>query len=96
MGTDAMGTVTFTGDDGSSALGAVTMLHQMLTKKHGMVQLTQLHRNWYINGLGGDNMFSYTSPTAAGFTFTTSYLPSSATGSGKSSTASYCLLSRNG
>ena len=89
MGTDAMGTVTFTGDDGSSALGAVDDVTPNAYEEawHGAANATASGPGTVINGLGGDNMFSYTSPTAAGFTITASYLPSSAAGSVKSSTA---------
>jgi len=89
MGTDAMGTVTFTGDDGSSALGAVDDVTPNAYEEawHGAANSATSGTGTVINGMGGDNMFSYTSPTAAGFTFTASYLPSSATGTVKSSTA---------
>ena len=89
MGTDSMGTVTFTGDDGSSALGAVDDVTPNAYEEawHGAANSATSGTGTVINGLGGDNMFSYTSPTAAGFTFTASYLPSSAAGTQVSSTA---------
>ena len=89
MGTDAMGTVTFTGDDGSSALGAVDDVTPNAYEEawHGAANSSTSGTGTVINGVGGDNMFSYTSPSAAGFTITASYLPSSAAASAVSSTA---------
>jgi outer membrane protein OmpU len=89
MGTDSMGTVTFTGDDGSSALGAVDDVTPNAYEEawHGAANSATSGAGTVINGYGGDNMFSYTSPTTAGLTATVSYLPSSAAGSAKSTTA---------
>ena len=91
FGTDAMGTVTFSGSGGSSAMSAVDDMTPNAYEEswHGMkVDATATSAGAsVINGLAGANMFSYTTPSFGGATLTASYLPSSATVSVKSSTA---------
>lgn len=69
ISTDAMGTITFHGKDGSSALGAVDD-----------VMPTAYEEPWFgvtsptlVNGSKGDNMLEYKSPTVGGATFTATY-----------------------
>jgi outer membrane protein OmpU len=91
FGTDAMGTITFSGSGGSSAMSAVDDMTPNAYEEswHGMkVDATATSAGAsVINGLAGANMFSYTTPSFGGATLTASYLPSSATVSVKSSTA---------
>ena len=91
FGTDAMGTVTFSGSGGSSALSAVDDMTPNAYEEawHGMkVDATATSAgSSVINGLAGANSFKYVSPSFGGATLTASYLPSSATVSVKSSTA---------
>ena len=87
FGTDDMGTVTFSGSGGSSAMSAVDDMTPNAYEEawHGLASGTTGAS--VINGLAGVNMFSYSSPSFGGATLTASYLPSSATVSVKSSTA---------
>ena len=87
FGTDDMGTVTFSGSGGSSAMSAVDDMTPNAYEEawHGLASGTTGAS--VINGLAGINSFSYTSPSFGGATLTASYLPSSATVSVKSSTA---------
>jgi len=69
ISTDSMGTITFHGFDGSSALGAVDD-----------VMPTAYEEPWSfvsspskIDGTSGANMFQYTSPSVGGATFTATY-----------------------
>jgi outer membrane protein OmpU len=69
ISTDSMGTITFHGFDGSSALGAVDD-----------VMPTAYEEPWSfvtspskIDGTSAANMFQYTSPTVGGATFTATY-----------------------
>ena len=69
ISTDSMGTITFHGFDGSSALGAVDD-----------VMPTAYEEPWSfvsspskIDGTSGANMFQYTSPSIGGATFTATY-----------------------
>mgnify|MGYP001301161453 FL=1 len=69
ISTDSMGTITFHGFDGSSALGAVDD-----------VMPTAYEEPWFgvtspskIDGTSGANMFQYTSPSVGGATFTATY-----------------------
>ena len=84
ISTDEMGTITFHGLDGTSALGLVddVMPNAYEEAWHGASGVGTV-----INGLGGAQMFQYVSPTVGGVTFTATYLPSSAAGSVKSSTS---------
>ena len=83
FGTDDMGTVTFSGSGGSSAMSAVDDMTPNAYEEawHGPSGTS------VINGLAGINSFKYVSPSFGGATLTASYLPSSATVSVKSSTA---------
>ena len=87
FGTDDMGTVTFSGSGGSSALSAVDDMTPNAYEEawHGLASGTTGAS--VINGLAGVNSFKYVSPSFGGATLTASYLPSSATVSVKSSTA---------
>ena len=87
FGTDDMGTVTFSGSGGSSAMSAVDDMTPNAYEEawHGLASGTTTAS--VINGLGGVNSFKYVSPSFGGATLTASYLPSSATVSVKSSTA---------
>ena len=87
FGNDAMGTVTFAGSGGSSAMSAVDDMTPNAYEEawHGLASGTTGAS--VINGLAGVNMFSYSTPSFGGATLTASYLPSSATVSVKSSTA---------
>ena len=87
FGTDDMGTVTFSGSGGSSALSAVDDMTPNAYEEawHGLASGTTGAS--VINGLAGINSFKYVSPSFGGATLTASYLPSSATVSVKSSTA---------
>jgi outer membrane protein OmpU len=91
FGNSDLGTVTFSGSGGSSALSAVDDVTPNAYEEawHGAkVDATATSAgSSVINGLTGVNSFSYTSPSLGGATFTASYLPSSATVSVKSSTA---------
>jgi outer membrane protein OmpU len=82
FGTDAMGTVTFSGSGGSSAMSAVDDMTPNAYEEawHGGAGTV-------INGASGINSFMYVSPSVGGATLTASYLPSSATVSVKASTA---------
>ena len=69
ISTDSMGTITFHGFDGSSALGAVDD-----------VMPTAYEEPWSfvtspskIDGTSAANMFQYTSPSVGGATFTATY-----------------------
>ena len=69
ISTDSMGTITFHGFDGSSALGAVDD-----------VMPTAYEEPWFgvtspskIDGTSAANMFQYTSPSVGGATFTATY-----------------------
>jgi len=91
FGTDDMGTVTFSGSGGSSAMSAVDDMTPNAYEEawHGLTTdatATSAGAS-VINGLAGANSFSYSSPSFGGATLTASYLPSSATVSVKSSTA---------
>jgi outer membrane protein OmpU len=88
FGSDDLGTVTFSGSGGSSALSAVddVMPNAYEEAWHGAISSGTTGSS-KIDGLAGINMFSYTSPSFGGATFTASYLPSSATVSVKSSTS---------
>ena len=87
FGTDDMGTVTFSGSGGSSAMSAVDDMTPNAYEEawHGLASGTTGAS--VINGLAGINSFKYVSPSFGGATLTASYLPSSATVSVKSSTA---------
>ena len=87
FGTDDMGTVTFSGSGGSSAMSAVDDMTPNAYEEawHGLASGTTGAS--VINGLAGVNSFKYVSPSFGGATLTASYLPSSATVSVKSSTA---------
>ena len=87
FGNDAMGTVTFSGSGGSSAMSAVDDMTPNAYEEawHGLASGTTGAS--VINGLAGVNSFSYSTPSFGGATLTASYLPSSATVSVKSSTA---------
>ena len=87
FGTDDMGTVTFSGSGGSSAMSAVDDMTPNAYEEawHGLASGTTGAS--VINGLAGANSFKYVSPSFGGATLTASYLPSSATVSVKSSTA---------
>ena len=87
FGTDDMGTVTFSGSGGSSAMSAVDDMTPNAYEEawHGLASGTTGAS--VINGLAGVNHFKYVSPSFGGATLTASYLPSSATVSVKSSTA---------
>jgi outer membrane protein OmpU len=84
IGTSDMGSVTFHGLDGTSALGKVDDLMPNAYEEawHG-----GLGAGTVINGVGGGNMFEYVSPTMAGASLNITYLPSSAAGSVVSSTS---------
>jgi outer membrane protein OmpU len=81
VSSDAMGSLTFHGMDGSSALGAVDD-----------VTPNAYEESWYggsgtgtvINGLSTTNLFEYKSPSFAGATVTYTYAQASATTSVKS------------
>ena len=69
ISTDAMGTITFHGKDGSSALGAVDD-----------VMPTAYEEPWFgvtspskIDGTAADGLFQYTSPSVGGATITATY-----------------------
>ena len=69
ISTDSMGTITFHGFDGSSALGAVDD-----------VMPTAYEEPWFgvtsptkVDGKAGNNMLEYKSPTVGGATFTATY-----------------------
>ena len=69
ISTDAMGTITLHGQDGSSAIGAVDDKMP-----------TAYEEPWFgvtsptlVNGAKGNNMLEYKSPTVGGATFTASY-----------------------
>ena len=69
ISTDSMGTITFHGFDGSSALGAVDD-----------VMPTAYEEPWFgvtspskIDGTAGDGLFQYTSPSVGGATITATY-----------------------
>jgi outer membrane protein OmpU len=82
FGTDAMGTIRFDGSGGSSAMSAVDDMTPNAYEEawHGGA-------GDVINGYATVNQFKYTSPSVGGATLTASYLPSSASGSVKASTA---------
>ena len=82
FGTDSMGTVTFNGSGGSSAMSAVDDKTPNAYEEawHGAGATV-------INGMAGINQFNYVSPSFGGATLSASYLPSSSTVSVKSSTA---------
>ena len=85
FGSADIGTVTFSGSGGSSALSAVDDVTPNANEEawHG----GGTGSLGTINGLAGVNSFSYSSPSFGGATITASYLPSSASVSVKSSTA---------
>jgi len=89
ISTDEMGTITFHGLDGTSALGLVDDVMPTAYEEawHGVANSASSGTGTVINGLGGSGMFQYVSPTIGGATFTATYLPSSAAGSVKSSTS---------
>ena len=82
FGNDSMGTVTFDGSGGSSAMSAVDDVTPNAYEEawHGGAGTV-------INGLAGVNQFKYTSPSFSGATLTVSYLPSSEAVSVQSTTA---------
>jgi len=84
VGTDGMGSLTFHGLDGSSALGAVD---DMMPTAYEEAWHGALGAGTVINGNGTANMFQYVSPSVGGATVTATYSPSSATGTVKSSAA---------
>jgi outer membrane protein OmpU len=69
ISTDAMGTITLHGQDGSSAIGAVDdkMPTAYEVPWFGVTSPT------LVNGSKGDNMLEYKSPTVGGATFTATY-----------------------
>ena len=87
ISTDSMGTITFHGFDGSSALGAVDD-----------VMPTAYEEPWSfvtspskIDGTSGANMFQYTSPSVGGATFTATYNQADTSSSIVESQTSYAI-----
>ena len=85
IATDGMGTITFHGMDGSSALGAVDD-----------VMPTAYEEPWFgvtsptkVDGKAGNSMWQYTSPSVGGATFTATY--SQADGTIVESQTSYAI-----
>jgi len=83
IASDTMGTLSFHGMDGGSALSSVddVMPNAYEEAWHGATSPL------LVNGIATTNMFSYTSPSFGGATLTASYVPSAAATSVKSSTA---------
>ena len=89
IATDGMGTITFHGLDGSSALGAVDD-----------VMPTAYEEPWFgvtspskVDGKAYDDMFQYVSPTVAGATVTLTYNQADTTNSDDSLTSMAIALS---
>ena len=69
ISTDSMGTITFHGFDGSSALGAVDDVMPTAYEEPWSVVTSPSK----IDGTSAANMFQYTSPSVGGATFTATY-----------------------
>ena len=78
LDTNGMGTITFAGHGGSSAMSALDDVTPNAYEESWDV-VTGADTGTRVNGSSGDNMFTYKSPTVSGATVTVGYLPASDT-----------------
>jgi len=78
LDTNGMGTVTFAGHGGSSAMSALDDTTPNAYEE-SWDAVTGADIGTRVNGSSGDNMFTYTSPTVSGATVTMAYLNASDT-----------------
>ena len=76
LDTNGMGTITFAGHGGSSAMSALDDVTPNAYEESWDI-VTGADTNTRVNGSSGDNMFLYTSPEVEGATIKFGYLPSS-------------------
>jgi len=76
LDTNGMGTITFAGHGGSSAMSALDDTTPNAYEESWDI-VTGADTGTRVSGGGGDNMFTYTSPTVSGATVTASYLNAS-------------------
>ena len=76
LDTNGMGTITFAGHGGSSAMSALDDVTPNAYEESWDI-VTGADTNTRVNGTSGDNMFLYTSPEVEGATIKFGYLPSS-------------------
>ena len=78
LDTNGMGTITFAGHGGSSAMSALDDVTPNAYEE-SWDAVAGADTGTRVSGLSGDNMFTYTSPTINGVTVTAAYLPSNDT-----------------
>jgi outer membrane protein OmpU len=78
LDTNGMGTITFAGHGGSSAMSALDDTTPNAYEE-SWDAVTGADTGTRVNGSSGDNMFTYTSPTISGATVTMAYLNASDT-----------------
>ena len=78
LDTNGMGTITFAGHGGSSAMSAIDDTTPNAYEE-SWDAVTGADIGTRVNGSSGDNMFTYTSPTVSGATVTMAYLNASDT-----------------
>ena len=76
LDTNGMGTITFAGHGGSSAMSALDDVTPNAYEE-SWDAVTGADTGTRVNGSSGDNMFTYTSPTISGATVTMAYLNAS-------------------
>jgi len=76
LDTNGMGTITFAGHGGSSAMSALDDVTPNAYEESWDI-VTGADTGTRVSGGGGDNMFTYVSPTISGATVTASYLNAS-------------------
>ena len=76
LDTNGMGTITFAGHGGSSAMSAIDDTTPNAYEE-SWDAVTGADTGTRVNGSSGDNMFTYTSPTISGATVTMAYLNAS-------------------
>merc|ERR1712021_278284 len=76
LDTNGMGTITFAGHGGSSAMSALDDTTPNAYEE-SWDAVTGADTGTRVNGSSGDNMFTYTSPTISGATVTMAYLNAS-------------------
>jgi len=79
LDTNGMGTITFAGHGGSSAMSAIddTTPNAYEESWDGVTGADSTGGSTIVDGLSGDNMFTYKSPTISGVTATVAYLNAS-------------------
>ena len=75
LDTNGLGTITFAGHGGDSAMSALDDVTPNAYEESWDV-VTGADTGTRVNGLSGDNMFTYKSPDVSGATITVGYLPS--------------------